>query len=129
VDHFYLFVVASLGVWRLTHLVSSEDGPWRCFARLRNGLAGRVWAELVTCFYCQSVWMSLPFAIAIGDGWREVLLLWPALSGAAILLERATDRAPAQAEYFEHDSFSETSVQFQQPEEGDRDHVVLRKEH
>ena len=39
-------------------------------------------------FYCLSVWMAAPVAIIIGETMKEHLLLWPALSGAAILLER-----------------------------------------
>ena len=33
-------VLAALAVWRLTHLLAEEDGPWGLVARLR-GLAGR----------------------------------------------------------------------------------------
>ena len=40
--------------------------------------------------------IAIPFALVIGDGWVGTLLLWPALSAAAILMERlirGADRA------------------------------------
>jgi hypothetical protein len=84
----YLFALAGLGVWRLTHLLSAEDGPGAIFARLRAIAGHGFWGGLFDCFYCLSLWIAVPFALAVGSGWRETLLLWPALSGAAILLER-----------------------------------------
>ena len=47
--------------------------------------------RVVNCFYCLSVWVALPFAFGLGETWRERGLLWPSLSGAAILVERATE--------------------------------------
>jgi hypothetical protein len=38
--------------------------------------------------------VAAPAAFFLADGWREWAALWPALSGAAILLERATARPP-----------------------------------
>ena len=34
-ERFY-WLLAGLGARRLTHLLESEDGPWDCFAKLRN---------------------------------------------------------------------------------------------
>ena len=48
------------------------------------------WASLLDCFYCLSLWIAVPFAALLGDGWEERLLFWPALSGGAIVLERLT---------------------------------------
>jgi hypothetical protein len=98
------FVMGAAAVWRVTHLLHAEDGPWDAFARLRR-LAGEVGlGKMFDCFYCLSVWVAAPFAAAIGVDWRGRVLLWPALSGAAILLERATTRpresAPV-AEWYE----------------------------
>jgi hypothetical protein len=98
------FVVGAAAVWRVTHLLHAEDGPWDAFARLRK-LAGKVGlGKMFDCFYCLSVWVAAPFAVAIGVDWKARVLLWAALSGAAILLERVTTRsgesAPA-AEWYE----------------------------
>jgi hypothetical protein len=87
------FVLASSAAWRITHLLNAEDGPWQTLARMR-GLAGKgVWGELLDCFYCLSLWIAAPLAYWVGRTWSERLLLWPALSGAAILLERVTGPA------------------------------------
>jgi len=95
----FQYLIASLAVWRLTHLLNAEDGPWRVLARLRaltrTGLRG----DLLDCFYCLSLWMAMPFAWWLGGSSAERLLMWPAISGAAILLERAA--GPARPAYFE----------------------------
>lgn len=92
--------LTALAVWRITHLLAAEDGPGGLLARLRR-LAGQgFWGELLDCFYCSSVWIALPFALWLGRGWSEVLLLWPALSGAAVLLERATAERQTAVPYY-----------------------------
>lgn len=85
-------LVAVLVVWRVTHLLAAEDGPGGILAALRRAMGAGFWGELLDCFYCLSLWVALPPALLLGEGWRDRLLLWPALSGAAILLERATGR-------------------------------------
>jgi hypothetical protein len=87
---FYGLLLGSLAVWRITHLLASEDGPWDLVLRLRKAAGSGFLGQMMDCFYCLSVWIALPFAFCIAESWREGLLLWPALSGAAILLERAT---------------------------------------
>ncbi len=87
---FYWLVLGALAVWRITHLLANEDGPWDLILRLRKAVGSGFWGHLMDCFYCLSLWVALPFAIAMANSWREGLLLWPSLSGAAILLERAT---------------------------------------
>jgi len=87
---FYWLVLGTLAVWRITHLLASEDGPWDLVLRLRKAVGSGFWGRLMDCFYCLSLWIALPFAFGIANSWREGLLLWPSLSGAAILLERAT---------------------------------------
>ena len=90
--HFYLLLVTALAAWRITHLLSLEDGPWDLIVKLR-GLAGTgFWGKLLDCFYCLSLWVAAPFAWLAGQNWKERLLLWLAISAGAILLERATSR-------------------------------------
>jgi hypothetical protein len=86
----YGLLLGVLGVWRITHLLNAEDGPFDLFVRLRRRAGQGFWGALLDCFYCLSLWIAIPFAIAIGGQWRERLLLWFALSGGASLLERAT---------------------------------------
>jgi hypothetical protein len=89
---FYWFVLGVLAVWRVTHLLSAEDGPWDVVIRLRRRAGTGFWGTLLDCFYCLSLWIAAPFAVLLGGGWTERLLLWPALSAGAILLERVTSR-------------------------------------
>ena len=86
----YWFVLGIFGVWRIVHLLNAEDGPWNLLARLRRRAGEGFWGGLLDCFYCLSLWIAAPFAWFLGTGWKERLLLWPALSGAACLLERLT---------------------------------------
>ncbi len=100
---FYGLVLGVLAVWRITHLLFGEDGPWDCFVRLRRRAGPGFWGKLLDCFACLSVWIAVPFALLLGVDWKERLLLIPALSGGAILLQRLTAprREVPPAEYAE----------------------------
>jgi hypothetical protein len=100
---FYWLCLGILCVWRVTHLLNSENGPWDVLLRVRRLAGAGFWASLVDCFYCLSLWVAAPFALLVGVGWKERLLLWPALSGGAIVLERLTwrERVVPPASYFE----------------------------
>ena len=84
---------AALAVWRLTHLLHAEAGPGEVIARLRDqagtGLAG----QALGCFYCLSLWVAAPVAWLLPGGGLGGVLLWLALSGAAVLLQRLTEPA------------------------------------
>jgi hypothetical protein len=106
-------VLAALAVWRVTHLLASEDGPADLVFRLRAKLGSSFAGQLMDCFYCLSLWVAAPFALLIT---RQVLgcaLVWLALSGAACLLERATQERTGTSRH---------------NEEGDSAHAMLRPE-
>lgn len=101
---FYLLILGTLSVWRITHLLNAEDGPWNLLVKFRKMVGQGFLGQLLDCFYCLSVWIAIPFAVLIGEGRKERLLLWPALSGAAILLERLTSKTePASPPFFAED--------------------------
>jgi hypothetical protein len=91
----FAFVMASLVVWRITHFVVDEDGPWDVVVRLRTRLGSSSIGKLMDCFYCVSVWVAAPCALLVADDVRSWAVSWLALSGAACLAERATARAGA----------------------------------
>jgi hypothetical protein len=102
-------LIAVLAVWRGTHLLWGEDGPFDIFLSLRK-LAGRgFFGQLLDCFYCLSLWIALPFAWMMGGSRLERFVLWLGLSGGAILLERVTvARTPPTAEWSETPDSSST---------------------
>jgi hypothetical protein len=98
-------LVTALCVWRLTHLVTAEDGPWRVITRLRQVASRALPAGLLDCFYCASLWVSIPLAVAFATGWREQLVLALTGSAGAILLDRVSTRTTAEVAvpYFERE--------------------------
>jgi hypothetical protein len=82
------FVLAVLATWRLTHLLTSEDGPGDVLAKLREWVGDGFFGTLMDCFYCASLWIAAPIAYWVMNRWREWPLLWLALSGGACLLGR-----------------------------------------
>lgn len=95
VTKLYWLLLGTLTVWRITHLLYAEDGPWRVVVRLRTKLGEGFFGTLLDCFHCVSVWVAAPVAAVLGTDWFERVFLWPALSGAAILLERAIKQTPS----------------------------------
>jgi len=90
--------IAILAPWRVTHFLWGEDGPWDAGVRLRRVAGGGFFGKLLDCFYCLSLWTAVPIAWWAGSRWPERVLLWLALSGGAILLERLTaGTSPAPA--------------------------------
>ena len=118
---FTAFVIVVLGVWRITHLLWGEDGPGDIFVRLRRAAGKRFFGRLLDCFYCLSLWVAAPFALAFAASWLECAVLWIGLSGGAILLERATERTPKPPPAIWH----ETPILDQEKEEESTD-VMLR---
>lgn len=84
----YLSLLGALAVWRVTHLLHRQSGPRRVLERLRRW-AGET--SSIACFYCLSLWVSVPVALVIGQGWLEQVLLWLALSTTAIALDLLLD--------------------------------------
>lgn len=109
---FYWLVLGVLVVWRCTHLLSSEDGPWNLVAWMRRKAGSGFLGRLLDCFYCLSLWIAAPFAFWLGETYKERLFLWPALSAGAILLNKIGSSEPLPPIYYE---------------EGVPDHAMLRE--
>ena len=86
----FRFIIVSLVVWRITHLLSKEDGPFDIIYRLRKAAGAGFFGSLLDCFYCVSIWIALPFGIYFAGNWLDKFLYWLAFSGIACLMEQAT---------------------------------------
>lgn len=86
------YLILVVAVWRLTHLICSEDGPFDLIFRLRKLAGNSFFGKLMDCFYCLSIWTGLALALYAGKGIPEVILLTFFNSGAAILIEKATNK-------------------------------------
>ena len=102
-EQFYWLFLGVLAVWRITQLLHAEDGPWAVMVGLRRAAGEGLWGELLDCFYCLSLWVSVPLAIVLSHSWLEFVRLWLGLSGAAILLHRITEPATIPVASFVED--------------------------
>jgi hypothetical protein len=94
-----IFFYLALAAWRLASLVANEDGPWQIFKRLRQH--AEIWCnkyrfcrelglyELVTCEWCNSVWIGAGLTILyLWVGETILYLILPlALSTVTIIIK------------------------------------------
>jgi hypothetical protein len=78
------FLIQSLAAWRLTALLSYEEGPEGAFYVLR-AVSKRLGGPL-HCFWCTSVWAAAIVLIIVR---KPSVVKWLALSAAAVFLEEA----------------------------------------
>lgn len=89
---FERYAVIAIVVWRITHLISSEDGPFDIIIRFRKLLGESFWGKLMDCFYCLSIWVALLCACFAASTVKGAIILTLYYSGVAILLERLTNK-------------------------------------
>lgn len=93
------FLIYGLAVWRVASLFVNETGPFHIFQWLReragivhhdNGaiavIPERFFPQVLSCVWCASLWIALPFAFFYG------IAITFALSAFAILLETTIKR-------------------------------------
>jgi hypothetical protein len=84
----YGLLLATLAVWRVTHFLYAEAGPFDLVSRIRTAAGSGALGRLLGCFYCLSLWVSAPAAIVLGRSVAERILLWLAISAGAIGVDR-----------------------------------------
>ncbi len=94
----FWLIVSMLATWRLCHLVVSEDGPFDLIAKLRRAAGQGVIGRAMDCPWCLSLWFAIPFAAWLGRDVIEALVLWPAISGGACLIEALAAMLNAKGE-------------------------------
>ena len=97
-------VILALAAWRIASLLSSEEGPWDVFSRLRTWAGVRYDAQSepyganalargMLCLWCCSVWAGAVLALAY---WLWPGIVWLALplalSAGAIVVQNVTNR-------------------------------------
>lgn len=90
---FFYFILMLLAVWRVTHLIQAEDGPFDLIFKIRKLAGNGFFGQLMDCFYCLSLWVALLPGFWYGAGWDQKILLWLALSGGAIILEKISNKS------------------------------------
>ena len=86
------YIILVVVVWRLTHLISAEDGPFDLIIKFRKLLGNSFLGGLMDCFYCLSIWIGLLAACYAGSNLQEIFLLTLYYSGVSIMLERLTNK-------------------------------------
>lgn len=95
------FLIAVLAVFRLSLLLSKEDGPAWMFRKLRRSVPASSSAKKgISCIYCTSVWFAIPVSLYITakmvcpvvPDWLilcgDTFLLMLALSAGAIIVNQ-----------------------------------------
>ncbi len=91
-DAFEKYLLLLIAVWRVTHLISMEDGPFDVVIKVRKLAGQSFFGKLMDCFYCLSVWIGLAAAFVVTLDVKELILLCLYYSGASILLEKITNK-------------------------------------
>jgi hypothetical protein len=90
IEKYFILVIV---VWRLTHLISAEDGPFDLIYKLRKLAGDSFFGKLMDCFYCLSIWIGLGCAFfAAWNNPIEVVILTLYYSGASLILEKLTNK-------------------------------------
>ena len=100
----FRFILYALAVFRVTHMLWHENGPFDVFDWLRAKVGIRIvnqypngesvavaegfWAELLNCPWCMSVWFAVPATVALflNNLALDLIATWLALSAVSVLL-------------------------------------------
>lgn len=93
-----ILLISALATYRLSLMLSSEEGPLAIFARMRRKVPPKTNpGRGIRCFMCWSVWIAAAVAfylLWLGMIMKGILpLYWFAVSGAAVLIHEICTRA------------------------------------
>jgi len=93
-----ILLISALATYRLSLMLSSEEGPLAIFARIRQKVPPKTNpGRGIRCFMCWSVWIAAAvtlYLLWLGMITKEILpLYWFAVSGAAVLVHEICSRA------------------------------------
>ena len=92
-----VFLISALATYRLSLMLSSEEGPLSIFARMRRKVPPKTNpGRGIRCFICWSVWIAAAvtlYLLWLGVITKENLpLYWFAVSGGAVVVHRIVER-------------------------------------
>lgn len=76
--------LAMLAVWRITSLLTNEDGPGDIFEHMRERFNPY---GVFDCFWCTSVWVAIPFALYLSTSIVDFVVYLGALSAGGIIVQ------------------------------------------
>lgn len=93
-QHWLIFILSSVGIWRAAELIAYDAGPFRMFKRWRDLWISRpLIHELFTCPYCVSGYLAIGASVVLWwDGYSPVVPwfgYWFAIWGGAMVILRA----------------------------------------
>ena len=91
----FRFLLAVLATWRVTHLITHEDGPAELIYQMRRWMGAGFWGQLIDCFLCFSLLVAAAMAFFVASRPVTWVVSWLAISGGACLLERWSTRESA----------------------------------
>jgi hypothetical protein len=83
----FIFIVAVLASYRISHMIAREDGPFDVLSTIRGHIdpQQKTWiGRGLSCPLCISFWVTLIVALLIGGTWLE----WLGMAGAMIPLNK-----------------------------------------
>lgn len=105
----FYFFLGSLACWRIASLVANENGPAHIFRRFRDWVSDRVenhprgplafvhFDELISCEWCNSIWIGTALAAVLDWHWLTIL----ALSTMTIFIKYIIQTLEQVREYYE----------------------------
>jgi len=88
-------ILAILAVFRLTHFLKYDEGPFRIVANFRARLSNSdnvLFQEVlkaILCVYCSGLWLSIPIAFLVLNESiiSKFILLWLGISGGQAFIQ------------------------------------------
>lgn len=101
-----IILLATLAVYRVSHMLAQETGPFALCYRFRSWVGDKAvvpglpmqkqphaWIiEGVTCPLCISFWLALPAALFVTVDWWTWSLVWLGIAGGVLVLHKAVSK-------------------------------------
>lgn len=85
-------VLSALAVYYLTYCITQLDGPGDVFLKLRDKWLSGVFRDAVSCFYCLSVYIAVPFALMQYTSLYGFVIMTFGIAGGAVVIYEVVER-------------------------------------